>query len=53
VEAAVALSDELECAEYGARGREGFRADYGAGDEEPELELLLLCGEGWEREFGD
>ena len=45
---------ELECAECGVRGREGFRADYGADDEDvPELELLVLCGACWNREFAE
>jgi hypothetical protein len=52
VEAAAPVGD-LECAECGARGSDGFRADYGAGDEEvPDLELVVLCEPCWEREFG-
>lgn len=55
VEAPAAASvDELECEACGARGRDGFRADDGMGDEEiPERELVMFCSECLERELGD
>jgi hypothetical protein len=52
VEAPWTPVDELECAVCGSQGRRGFRAEYGAGDdEEPERELIVFCGTCWKREF--
>jgi hypothetical protein len=50
---ATASGDELLCAECGARGRHGFRADYGADDREtPDVELVVFCATCWNNEFG-